>query len=264
MATFTIKETAPVVYAFTKNNIKGPLLSILPYAVICGAISAIAGKTHPGFAFLAQLATFYFSGLYASNIHRAFLHGIPATRFDPFRPVKDDWRFMGMILLICFIGLLIGGAIGLVSGIIGSKILFVIAILIAVIVTAWWGFRASLVFPDRAIGGHMKIRESFDRTEGLVSKMILVPLASSWRVILVAFGWMILVGVIEGFVLQKFFPGDSAGNISPTHKLVLYFLAAPASIGMTYWYSATCVATLSNYYLWVKENRSSGLNDQAR
>ncbi|MDB5490474.1 MAG: putative rane protein [Micavibrio sp.] len=256
MATYTIKETAPIVIAFAKANIRRPLLSVLPYVLICGMITAITDKTHPYIGIAAQLMTFYFSSLYASNVHRSFLHGTPTTGLDPFRPSKDDWRFMGMVFLVFLIVALIGAVSGFLGAMAHSKSILITAILLSCIIAVWMSLRISLVFPDRAVGGHMKMRESFALTRGLVGKMLLTPFAASWILLLASIGWLIVAGLIDVFIIQKIFPAFATKEISPSHKLVLYVLMSPVTVGMSFWYSTVCVATLSNYYLWVKENRA--------
>lgn len=255
MATYFIKDTAPVIYAFAKRNIKQPLLAILPYVLICGMITAIVDKSHPFIAVLAQVGTFYFSCIYASNIHRAFLHGAPAFRFDPFKPKREDWRFMGMVFVLALILIIVPVTGILIAAIMPFMAIKTIVVLASIFVTIWFAWRLSLVLPDRAIGGRMKLRESFRLTDGMVIKMFLTPIAASWLVLLACIGW-ILVAAILGTVLIHFAYPQANAATDPLVKLFFYILMAPGSVGLAYFCSTVSVASLSNYYLWAKENHT--------
>lgn len=255
MPTKTIRETALVAYDFATANIKTPLISIAPYAFICELLRTFGMPDHQVFALIGFVASGYVYSVFAAQMHRAFINGTPAAPVNPLQPTKDDLRFIGMFILLT------GISLGVTFGVI---FVFVAALhntgvvigIIALLFLCPFMVRLMILLPDRAVGGNLTLKEALRISDGLFWKIFLTPLLAGWRLLLAGFIYVLVTALAAEMIIKTLYPAI-ADKDNMIHKLILFVIQAPVTIGLVYWVAAIGIAGLSNYYLLAKEKQNA-------
>lgn len=107
-------------------------------------------------------------------------------------------------------------------------------------------FRWSLYFPAKAAGAHIRLRDSFRLSRGLVSKFLFVPFVVLWKQMLFFFLYVFILGS----VFSVFLLSDGTG----VHWLAIFVAQLPIFIYFQPIFLAAVVTSLSNYYLYAVQN----------
>lgn len=244
-STYSIKETAALTKQFVLGNFKAPFLTILPYVFVLSLLAVIVN--HGAATLFLALVSGYFGAVFAANLHRAYIGNTTVEPFNPLAPVKNDYAFIGALLLIYAITIALFAAAGFIFALIGGKTAAAVGFLLMIPVAIFLGARISLILPDRAVGGKMKLKESYYMSRGLVWKIIITPIVASWKWLLACFFWVFMCEIVITMAMPD--------KNSLARKVTAFIAESPANIGLGYFIAALGVATLSNYYIWARQNQ---------
>ena len=259
MATYMygIKETADMTRSFVWHNIRKPLFSLLPFWLVFAFLAAIDNADEPTLLALANLPLAYISILFAAHFHRAYMLNQEAGAITPWKPTRNDMRFIGVALIIfLLLGVLLIG-MGGIGFVIGGKSAAAIAALISLPVFLYIALRLAFLYPDRATGGALSFKAAFAMSQGLVWRIFITPFVAGWKWLLGAALWTFSASMIAVMLAPQIIDenGASIPDVnSLLYKIINFTLAMPAEFFMGYYFTALTVTALSNYYLWAKNN----------
>ena len=262
--TVGIIETGNNVRLYTKQhkeafwNILNPLLPWILGLVFVDLIVNIAVPFFNGKFGLGGLLISYFYTCFVISWHRVMIEGPDnATPMNPFKPERSDWAFIGMGLgigLAAFLVIFLSGLTMAISPVIGGLLTLIVVLALIICFP-----KVSLYFPAKAVRQHMSLADSFAATNGYVLKIITAPLVASWRIFLVVFAYVILMGLAMAVIMPLMLPADPENmeQINPMLMIVMCIFELPFVIYFQPILYALGVGILSNYYLYITQNKSA-------
>lgn len=258
MATYMydIREAAQMTRSFVWHNIRKPLLSLFPYWLACALVVAMDNPKEPSLLSLAGLPLAFLGILLATNFHRAYMQNHETTTINPLKPQRNDWRFIGVTLVLLSLCTAIAGTMGLLGYLAGGKTGTGLALLISLPIVLYIALRLAFLYPDRATGGTLSYKAAYEMSNGLVWRIFITPFYAGWKWLLGAAVWIFVATTIAAQLAPKIDEqGDTVPDItSPIFKITNFILTIPAEFFMTYYFTALTVTALSNYYLWARNN----------
>jgi hypothetical protein len=259
--TFGIIETGRNVRAYTKANMPAlwdQVKVIAPFIIGLLFFDALVNSFVPAVKEkfgLGGLLASYFYTCFVISWHRIVMQGADAAQtVNPLKPEKSDWAFIGMGigLAVALIVVLILSSFLAILGPIGAVLLILVIVAVAVAF-----IKFCLYFPAKALRGHMSLKDSFHATKGYLWKIFAAPVVASWRVYLATFGYVLLmIGILMGVGYMSGAMG--AGEPStPVVMLTGFVLSLPIMLIFYPIMYALGVGVLSNYYLYITQNKSA-------
>lgn len=230
---------------------------LFPYIAGCHLLDAIISDAFfpkAGFGLFGVIAI-YFTMVLIISWHRVVIHGPDNyTPVNPFKPRRSELAFMGMGVLIGLGMVLIAGAFAAATAYTKAGIMGMIT-LFAIISCIYISYRMSFYFPAKAVGADISLKDSFRLSKGYLLRLFGAGIYASWRIMLVAFGYAMLVGIIVT-IMANFISFASVQNT------VAFILLLPMSAFIEPISTVLGVTVLSNYYLYAmqNDNRSVEMN----
>ncbi|MBP7721026.1 MAG: hypothetical protein KA155_00670 [Alphaproteobacteria bacterium] len=250
-------ETSKNVRSFIKDNqdsfwnILKPLLPFLiGFELLDVFINHLLfpgkGKIMP----LGALISSYFMAALMISWHRVVIHG--ADRYvpmNPFKPKRNELAFIFVPLGLIVLYMLVASLTFFLSLKIGNAGLAFILVMILVIFATIAGLKIAFYLPAKAIDADITLSKSWRMTTGYVWKIFAASFFSWWRVMLVAFAYIMASIVVGGIVGAVMF-----GNSSLGFNLFLTICMLPVVGFFSPLIGVITVTVLSNYYQWAINN----------
>ncbi|AEP10610.1 putative membrane protein [Micavibrio aeruginosavorus ARL-13] len=262
--TYGIIETGRNVRAFTKGHQQefwALLVPILPWIIGLDLVDVLGNMMWPalkGKFVFGSLVAGYFCACFIIGWHRVLLHGPERAKpVDPFHPEKSDLAFIGMGWLLVVAGF----ALVVFSTVLGAALFSAVSLrpavglltLAAILGVLYCGYRLCFYFPAKAVRSHMSFKESFDRTDGYVWRLLCTPFVGAWRLFLGCFAYSFAVGFIAGFIGHVI--GVQKGVPAPMgFQFFVGLLQLPMAFYFIPLFTAFGVGVLSNYYQYSLQN----------
>jgi hypothetical protein len=210
---------------------------------------------------ISGLINAYFFAALAISWHRVVINGpdnfVP---MNPFKPKKHELIFMLMCVLIP----LMFALLGLVMGILGvlashlSPIITVILIISALPLVLFMTYKISFYFPARATSNPITFKESFALTNNKrIWEFYLVPLLSSWNIIIMIVGYSFLLYALFIFVAlsgEQMIIFHENGTIPFTIHFIFFLTNLPLILYFNPLITLYSITSLSNYYQYALQN----------
>lgn len=273
--TYGAIETGRNVRAFIKGNmdtfqrVMKPLMPILVVLAVLMALptdgSIIDATLAQILVGLATLAQVYVYAFLAISWHRATIEGPEKLVLaDPAAPQRNDWAFIGYMILngvlvigiISVLGILsvmMTGAIGITSvysagaGMGPVFILIAIAVLVAIFLAVYLAFRFSFVLPARAVGDNIGLGKAFGLSRGLFWKATNSYVVAAWRFFLLTILYSFVMGFGIGFMQAMSGEGEKAAPL--VTSAVTFAFSLPMDLYFSPVLTIFGVSMLSNYYM---------------
>ena len=202
-----------------------------------------------GFSLFSFLASYFYTCLVISW-HRVVIHGpdnyVP---MNPFKPQKHELVFIGVGFLIGVILFISGFVMGFLSVVLKAPVIG-IAIVPMLCVALYVVYRLMFFFPAKAVNAQITLKEAYDMSKGYLWKVINASFFASYRVILLALAYMVvlmiaLIACISMFGTQIVETSTSTIGFIVMLPLFLYIQPLLTVLGIT---------AVSNYYLHALRN----------
>lgn len=229
-------------------------LDLLLVFIFPPSITAESAATGHTFG-IGGLINAYFLAALAISWHRVVIHGpddfVP---MDPFRPKRHELVFMLMCVVIPVAVFVLGVVLGLLGtlAIHLSPIITTIFIISAFLFVLFITYKVSFFFPAQATNSPITIKESFALTNNKrIGEFYMVPLLSSWKVIVMVLGYSLLSGMLFMAVLVL---GGQMAHIAETGTMpfAVYFLSFLVNLPLIFYFNPLLmvygITSLSNYY----------------
>lgn len=253
-----IKENKPYYWAIFK-----PLLSwVLGLAIFDLVVNLVFFPNTQGFFALGGLIGNYFYAALAISWHRVVIYGgEKAVPMNPFKPKKHELIFMVMsIVLALAIGIISVITIALISFIFMAihPVLGVLSTVGIIFIFLYITYRFSFYFPAKAIDKSISLKDAFKLTKGYFLKMTgALFLANLKYFIALAIFYIVTIFILNSTMALKsepVFDGFLSNSIGFIFSLpiIIYFYPILTIVG---------VSVLSNFYLYVLQNKQSPASD---
>lgn len=203
---------------------------------------------------IGAMISSYFTMMLIITWHRVVIHGpdryVPA---NPLKPTKNELMFgvMGLAIAVMIVFP--------IMAVLGLGFLLKIEALLALLmigafIVSWVAFfRLSFYFPAKAINADITLGQSWKLSQGYFWKYSLAMFFALWRLMLLMIGYVIIAGLVLGFLAGIIFKAQD----SPANSLIGFVLALPLAVFFQPVMTAIGVTVVSNYYQWAWQNKRS-------
>lgn len=174
--------------------------------------------------------------------HRLVIHGPDNfIAMSPLKPKKNELKFLFVGLGLGIAGAMIGVILG-VSSTFAGPIAALMAIPILIVAYIFIFVRISFYFPALATDNPISLKQAFRMTKGYVSSILLAGFFASWRMILIAYGYVVAIGIVSVGTIMIL------GEASALLNAVGFILIVPIIAYIQPILMILNVTVLSNYY----------------
>ena len=195
------------------------------------------------FLFIVQVLIGYFFAVVAVSWHRLVLLGTEG--YEPMHALRPRRSEIDFVIMWTFLGSIIPYSLSVLYGV------NMWSVILLSVITPYIMFKISFYFPAKALDSHLSLGNSFRLTSGFFWKFLFSIIRSLWRVSLVFFVIMVVVGAVCGGLSLVAFEGQMTSSfmkgayhqilIQPVQILLTVFIFQPL-------FTVLGVTVLSNYY----------------
>lgn len=197
----------------------------------------------------------YCFAVLAINWHRVVLLGV--GRYEPMNILSPKKHEKNFVLVWVMIGTLIPYLTGAVLGI------NIALIIISVVIFPYILFKICFYFPAKALDSHLSFKNSFKLTNGCFWAFILTTIRSCWRVALVFFIIMTVIGMISAIIASITFPDyHTAPYLKSAYNQIVgeVFNIIISTFIFSPLFTILGVTLVSNFYQYTLRHRATDYN----
>ncbi len=227
-------------------NILKPLLPFIIGAELLDVVlsSVLSSEEKEIESFIGSLIGAYFMTVLVISWHRLVIHGLDEfVPMNPLKPQKNEIKFMAVGIAMSIVGIVTVVLVPLLFGVI-HKTLAIIAILLFVPFLIFVLWRLCFYFPAMATNEPITLKQAFGMTKGYLLKLAVSGFLASWRVILAALGYTIIIGIAISVT----------GESILAMRIVFFIAVIPLLVYVQAILTVIGVTVLSNYYQHALQN----------